>query len=84
MSDFTFDELGVYHGDGSIPTGGELRSNGVFWNPDDMLEYLERGSLAHVDENGVVHTHPAVHIVKMTYDENFDEEFHQVVIVDEY
>lgn len=82
MSVFSFSELGEYHADGVPPENGEARAHGIFFDPDDMFDYLERGGLITSDESGV-HTHPAVHIVLIN-EEPFDEGFAQVYIVDDY
>lgn len=86
MSDYTWAELSPHdlHDDGNPPNvPGGLRGSGVFSDPDDAFEYLNRGALLQViDEEGNVVVNPIVHLVKMT-DPNFDEGFYQVWIAED-
>jgi hypothetical protein len=86
MSFYTWEEVsgGNVHEDGEPPSvPGDLRASGVFSDPDDALEYLQRGGLAWtISDEGDIAVNPIVHVVKM-YDVMFDEEFYQVWIAED-
>jgi hypothetical protein len=76
-------DLGNIHADVStVPVTSSERANGVFFDVNDLIRYLDGGALVYRDGDGNFIPNPIVHIVK-SVDEFSDNELYTVWIDDE-
>ena len=63
----------------SLPSTAEARSNGIFFDINDLAAYLDGGALLYRSSDGTFVPNPIVHIVRV-YDEVFDDYLYHVYI----